>query len=96
MLILSRRIGQRVRILTPCNRTLWLEQADGHVLIDSDGLPVQVKPDGSLMVIMPSGDRIKVQYTTKSVKSQTLEPLDRIGIGITAPIEYKILREELI
>lgn len=96
MLILSRKIGERVRVTTPCNRKIWLEQADGHVLVDSDGLPVHVKPDGSLMVIMPSGERIKVQHTVKSVRAYTREPMDRAGIGITAPFEYAILREELI
>jgi len=95
MLILSRKIGERVKVTTPCNRVIWIEQADGHVLINSDGFPVRTTKAG-VQIISVGYDRIAVFHTDKSVQSVTRKPLDRKGIGIAAPYEYAIIREELI
>lgn len=83
MLILSRKQGQRVRIKLPDQSCMWLTMRSGFVEV-VHGQDIRVLKDN-----LVSGEIGMVFIPRRHEKHQD-------SIGITAPQEYKIHREELL
>ena len=96
MLILTRSIGQRIRINDPNGSYIWLTMGDRSVHVDAHGLPVGDMADGGAKIFMPNGDTIIAKWMKHSIHSVAKTGLNRPGIGILAPREYGITREELL
>jgi len=96
MLILSRRMGERVRIVAPAGEVIWLTQGDGHVLASSDADFMHAYPDQPVRITMANGDFLTIHCMSVCVHGRTRARMRRPGIGIEAPRHYDILREELI
>lgn len=96
MLILSRRIGQRVRVISPDGAIIWLTMADRSVFVCASGLPVGDLADGGAKIFMPNGDTIIAKWFATTIHSEGKHRLNCPGIGILAPREYDIKREELL
>lgn len=93
MLILSRRIGQRIRIRDPDGWICWC-------WIDSIG-SVTVSHNGRMDAsnkhrIYHDGDPLTIVYKPMTYRDSVGKERKSHGIGIAAPFEYNIAREELL
>lgn len=90
MLVLGRREGQRTRIVTPCGSTIWVVMRKGHLTVEREGLPT-LEADFEDSVWLDYGDdTIEIVYCPYSTK------FTGNRIGIAAPKDYIIMREELV
>jgi len=90
MLVLGRREGQRTRIVTPCGSTIWVVMRKGHLTVEREGLPT-LEADFEDSVWLDYGDdTIEIVYCPESTR------FAGNTIGINAPKDYIIRREELI
>lgn len=93
MLILSRRIGQKVRIRNPDGFVCWCWiDKIGTVAIDCNGHAESLDTHR----IHNDGDRITVVYKPMEYTDKVGKRRKSHGIGIAAPLEYAIAREELL
>ena len=91
MLVLTRLLGQRIVIQSPRGKALWvsLDQA-GFWYVDDGGDVCSVSDTEADTITLDGQDvqiaHLKVDYRHK----------ERERIGVSAPRDYLILREELI
>jgi len=90
MLILTRKVGERIRITTT-DGYIWLTMCDGYIEVDDlSGLePLKSDMDSNVILHYPDGDVEVVMFETYRT---TLNK----RIGIIAPDAFLILREELL
>jgi len=91
MLILSRNTGERVRITTPCGAVIWLTmQPDWIDCDDGSGLePLRAIRNHSALFKYEDGE-VEISFKPCTKRQHYHR------VGIQAPVEFAILREELI
>lgn len=95
MLILGRKLGERVRIETPCGSFIWVTMGDRRVYADAPHCRMYNLDNGAIKIEFGS-DVITTCYMEKTIHAASKTLMNRHGIGIDAPRDYMILREELI
>lgn len=89
MLILTRRIGERIMVSTPIG-ILWITMDMGHATCNDGRGEMTVSPDSGPLVYYYDADELVIVFKPRKV------PRHNDGIGITAPRDWVILREELM
>lgn len=93
MLILSRRIGQKVRIRNPDGWICWCWiDSIGSVTIDC----TDYTGASNKHRIYHDGDPITIVYKPMRYRDSVGKERKSHGIGIAAPLEYNIARDELL
>ena len=90
MLILTRRVGERVRIATPSGKHIWLTMLDGAIRCDCDGWESGYASLGDGCYFDIGQDTVEIRLI--EIRSSSAGH----RIGIEAPKTFAILREELI
>jgi len=90
MLILTRRIGERVRITNPDGTYIWLTMLDGAIKCDYDGWESGYASLGDACYFDIGQDTVEIRLL--EIRSPSMGH----RIGIEAPKDFAILREELI
>lgn len=89
MLLLSRKEGERVRIQCPNLDEIWLTMHAGHIALEHK--------DGGATIWPPRPYRHMVKDDTITIMwIPRKKPYHNDTIGIDAPLEYAIDREEVI
>jgi sRNA-binding carbon storage regulator CsrA len=92
MLILTRYNNQRIVVIAPDKSELWVTATEsGVMLADEKDYLHCITEIGSFAGLSLEGEQIAVTYLETRGKSK---PIHRIGID--APKDYLILREELL
>jgi len=89
MLILTRYAGERVRIESPQGRQIWIDSDEQGLWIDDDGGYEPIEWQGASTFEL-DGEDIRILHmgtTGRRIQHR---------LGIDAPKDYVILREELI
>jgi sRNA-binding carbon storage regulator CsrA len=89
MLILTRRIGERVRITTPSG-DIWMTMLDGAIKCDYDGWESGYASLGDACYFDIGQDTVEIRML--EIRSPSMGH----RLGIEAPKDFAILREELI
>jgi hypothetical protein len=90
MLKLGRKVGERTRIQCPNGELIWVTQCEGFCTVERKGHEtLEADYDNSAWIDI-GNDTIEIQY------NPWMEKLAGVKIGIDAPPDYKILREELL
>lgn len=96
MLLIGRKLGQRARIETPCGSFIWLTMGDRRVMAYSPDYRVSHLADGRVKIQITDKIAIVACYMEKTIHGTAKTLINRPGMGIAAPRDYTILREELI
>jgi sRNA-binding carbon storage regulator CsrA len=90
MLILTRRIGERVRIATPDGKQIWLTMLDGAIKCDYADWESGYASLGDACYFDIGQDTVEIRLL--EIRSPSMGH----RLGIEAPKDFAILREELI
>ena len=89
MLLLSRKEGERVRIQCPDLSEIWLTMGAGHISMEYQ--------DGGATIWPPRPYRHRVWDDTITIMWMPRKiPTHNDTIGVDAPLEYVVDREEVI
>jgi len=96
MLLIGRKLGQRARIETPGGQFIWVTMGDGRVFAYTPDYRIIHTSDGGIKIQINEKITIKACYVPKTIHGTAKTLINQPGMGIAAPRDYTILREELI
>ena len=94
MLILTRKLDERIRILCPDGKEIWITAKAGYLECEDDeGILIASPYTGSVYYDFEKEgeDPVEVEIVYRGINRY-----GQYKVGIIAPMEYKIAREELI